>query len=148
MKKGVFDIHTTFPSFMDRRFVALTLVLMLLLPGCLGTEEVDDTEVIEEETDPTPLPSIVAVPQTGGCDNLNPIHCMLPFPSDAFLREDNSTVTGYRVNYAENTFPVSGSLAGQGENVQIDSINLMDGCLLYTSPSPRDVEESRMPSSA
>ena len=24
----------------------------------------------------------------------------------------------------------------------------MSGCLLYTSPSPRDVEESRMPSSA
>ena len=24
----------------------------------------------------------------------------------------------------------------------------VDGCLLYTSPSPRDVEESRMPSSA
>ena len=24
----------------------------------------------------------------------------------------------------------------------------MKGCLLYTSPSPRDVEESRMPSSA
>ena len=26
--------------------------------------------------------------------------------------------------------------------------NLDKGCLLYTSPSPRDVEESRMPSSA
>ena len=26
--------------------------------------------------------------------------------------------------------------------------NLNDFCLLYTSPSPRDVEESRMPSSA
>ena len=25
---------------------------------------------------------------------------------------------------------------------------LVEGCLLYTSPSPRDVEESRMPSSA
>ena len=25
---------------------------------------------------------------------------------------------------------------------------IMPGCLLYTSPSPRDVEESRMPSSA
>ena len=24
----------------------------------------------------------------------------------------------------------------------------LDNCLLYTSPSPRDVEESRMPSSA
>ena len=25
---------------------------------------------------------------------------------------------------------------------------MIRGCLLYTSPSPRDVEESRMPSSA
>ena len=112
---------------MDRRFIALTLVLMLMLPGCLGTEEIDDSEGIEEETDTTPLPSIIAVPQTNGCDNLNPIHCMLPFPSDAFLREDNSTVTGLRVNYAANTFPTSGTLSEQGENVQIDSINLMDG---------------------
>ena len=28
------------------------------------------------------------------------------------------------------------------------NINLIETCLLYTSPSPRDVEESRMPSSA
>ena len=27
-------------------------------------------------------------------------------------------------------------------------LTLLEGCLLYTSPSPRDVEESRMPSSA
>ena len=27
-------------------------------------------------------------------------------------------------------------------------IGQLQGCLLYTSPSPRDVEESRMPSSA
>ena len=27
-------------------------------------------------------------------------------------------------------------------------IGVIEGCLLYTSPSPRDVEESRMPSSA
>jgi len=30
----------------------------------------------------------------------------------------------------------------------ISRINVIGGCLLYTSPSPRDVEESRMPSSA
>ena len=29
-----------------------------------------------------------------------------------------------------------------------DSKRVVDTCLLYTSPSPRDVEESRMPSSA
>tara|TARA_Y100001968_G_scaffold304419_1_gene319436 strand:- start:16985 stop:18955 length:1971 start_codon:yes stop_codon:yes gene_type:complete len=97
---------------------------MLMLPGCIGTE---DVEVIEEETVATPLPSIVSVPQTNGCDNLNPIHCMLPFPSDAFLREDNSTVTGLRVNYAENTLPVSGSLSDRGESVQIESLNYLDG---------------------
>ena len=35
--------------------------------------------------------------------------------------------------------------AGEGTGVLYDGI---DTCLLYTSPSPRDVEESRMPSSA
>ena len=29
-----------------------------------------------------------------------------------------------------------------------DEIEIINDCLLYTSPSPRDVEESRMPSSA
>jgi len=29
-----------------------------------------------------------------------------------------------------------------------EALNLNKSCLLYTSPSPRDVEESRMPSSA
>ena len=31
---------------------------------------------------------------------------------------------------------------------QLYSLGTPNGCLLYTSPSPRDVEESRMPSSA
>ena len=34
-----------------------------------------------------------------------------------------------------------------GVVASIDRDNI-DTCLLYTSPSPRDVEESRMPSSA
>ena len=33
----------------------------------------------------------------------------------------------------------------KGMELAVDEIN---ACLLYTSPSPRDVEESRMPSSA
>ena len=33
-----------------------------------------------------------------------------------------------------------------GDNVY--EVNVIVSCLLYTSPSPRDVEESRMPSSA
>ena len=32
--------------------------------------------------------------------------------------------------------------------VGVGKSSLLNACLLYTSPSPRDVEESRMPSSA
>ena len=32
--------------------------------------------------------------------------------------------------------------------IEILVVMAIIGCLLYTSPSPRDVEESRMPSSA
>ena len=34
------------------------------------------------------------------------------------------------------------------KNINIFQIVKYKNCLLYTSPSPRDVEESRMPSSA
>ena len=41
------------------------------------------------------------------------------------------------------------SAAGNGMIFVEKALGMMDkGCLLYTSPSPRDVEESRMPSSA
>ena len=33
-------------------------------------------------------------------------------------------------------------------DTDLTEIELMDGCLLYTSPSPRDKRQSRMPSSA
>ena len=35
-----------------------------------------------------------------------------------------------------------------GDGDAVDGTAQIKGCLLYTSPSPRDVEESRMPSSA
>ena len=44
--------------------------------------------------------------------------------------------------YAQNTSTV------QYGDVQRAPIPSQNPCLLYTSPSPRDVEESRMPSSA
>ena len=40
--------------------------------------------------------------------------------------------------------PVNTVAETKSENVSIEE----GSCLLYTSPSPRDVEESRMPSSA
>ena len=100
---------------------------MLLLPGCLQSADVEPDDDVEEEIVEEVLPTIVALEQTDGCDNLNPLHCMLPFPSDAFLIEDNSTVTGLRVNYAESTLPESGSMSNSGESAEIESLNLLDG---------------------
>ena len=43
------------------------------------------------------------------------------------------------------------TLINSGEGVYVydsDGNRLLDGCLLYTSPSPRDRQKSRMPSSA
>ena len=118
---------------MNRRLIALLLTSMLLLPGCLDSSETDTTGDVVDSSETNPdddvvdTSAIISVPHTDGCDNLNPLHCMLPFPSDAFLVEDNTTVTGHRVNYAENTLPVSGSLSNSGESVQIESLNRLDG---------------------
>ena len=43
----------------------------------------------------------------------------------------------------ENLFSISSELV-----LILDRTQWQNTCLLYTSPSPRDVEESRMPSSA
>ena len=51
---------------------------------------------------------------------------------------DSRSIESIELN--DNTSPLFSSLPG--------STTQVDVCLLYTSPSPRDVEESRMPSSA
>ena len=43
---------------------------------------------------------------------------------------------------------LSAALAQQTGKPESYVMTLLETCLLYTSPSPRDVEESRMPSSA
>ena len=44
----------------------------------------------------------------------------------------------------KNTLPILSNVLLQLKNNKLSIV----ACLLYTSPSPRDVEESRMPSSA
>ena len=56
------------------------------------------------------LLALLAVPSLTGCqpdpcDELNPLYCMLPFPSDRYLVEDPATVTGYRLNYDHRAIP-------------------------------------------
>lgn len=49
-----------------------------------------------------------AIPIVEGCDNLEPLHCFLPWPSSRFLVEDSETVTGFRVDLPEAEMPRDG----------------------------------------
>ena len=121
-----------------KKAISLLLVATMLFSGCTG--ESDNTQVnesdtaieedqivvddvIEEEPQEEFEQTLVGVPDIIGCDNTNPIHCMLPFPSHAFLREDDSTETGFRMNYSTNTIPGSGITPV----VSIPIINTRDG---------------------
>ena len=73
-----------------------------------------------------------------------------------FIETAMSSGGNLKVGRLFYTFPVGESLTvTAGPVVRMDDAGMLGGyataypsCLLYTSPSPRDVEESRMPSSA
>ena len=60
--------------------------------------------------------------------------------------ENNVTVFGSA--RIESSDPLYVKAYELGKELSNAGYNVFTGCLLYTSPSPRDVEESRMPSSA
>ena len=65
----------------------------------------------------------------------------------SFLPNDVSYSRGKLAVSQERGFLVE-SLAVKGEGSRPRVIVLVSDCLLYTSPSPRDKRQSRMPSSA
>ncbi len=68
---------------------ALSIALVLL--GCPPAE--DDTSALDDRGDCNPV---------GGGE-----HCLLPFPSSFFLAEDESTVSGSRVDFGPSSLPLN-----------------------------------------
>ena len=123
-----------------KTLIVFLIVSSILLSGCTeaSNDTVDETDnnnnnnnnnipledcelnnsCLEDETE-----EIITIPHTDGCDNINPIHCMLPFPSNAFLVDDSSTITEKRINYSPTSLPGSGSKSV----IEIPLINQMDG---------------------
>jgi len=116
-----------------RKKIASLLIICILISGCTGQDgkgEDDTTQnplTLEENTqEDSEMPSseeIVSIPNVDGCDNTNPLHCMLPFPSDAFLSKDETTETGVRLNYSENSIPGSSF----SPTIEIPILNQIDG---------------------
>tara|TARA_B100000900_G_scaffold89165_1_gene72603 strand:+ start:4442 stop:6451 length:2010 start_codon:yes stop_codon:yes gene_type:complete len=119
-----------------KTILAILTVSSIILSGCTGESDetiqetdIDDAEIVPDfdcELDNSclePEEQVVMIPHEDGCDNINPLHCMLPFPSDAFLTEDETKVTGKRINYSPSSLPSSGSKS----LIEIPLINQMDG---------------------
>lgn len=102
-----------------QRTIATLLVSLLLLSGCLSDEESEVPEIedctgdscenentiVEEEV----LEEEISISGANFCDNTNPDHCLLPFPSSAFLDSDTGTITGYRLDIDGQAIPDSAS---------------------------------------
>ena len=56
----------------------------------------------------------------------------------------NAVVAEAYFDISENNIKIETNFIGK----EVIIFGILNDCLLYTSPSPRDVEESRMPSSA
>ena len=87
------------------------------------TPDPDSCEFLEDDSI-----DLLSIPHKDGYDNTNPIHCMLPFPSDAFLVEDDSTPTGKEFHIllihlnqtvGQIHIPIINQLDGASPNTQI-----------------------------
>ena len=119
----------------NKTLIALLIVVSMLLSGCTEASNEASDESDDNVNNNMPLQDcelnnscfeeeeIIIIPHTDGCDNINPIHCMLPFPSNAFLTDDSSTITEKRINYSPTSLPGSGSKSV----IEIPLINQMDG---------------------
>ena len=66
------------------------MLAALILAACHGGHT-DDTAPVGE---------------LSSCDPLDPALCALPYPNSFYLRPDDTTATGYRVHYADDSLPI------------------------------------------
>ena len=117
--------------------IAVLLVSILLLPGCLSDEVSETSEIddctgescestntnVDEEAVEEAVEEVISISGIGHCDNTNPDHCLLPFPSSAFLTSDSQSLTGFRVNIPGKAIPDSSSAISN----EFHMINSRDG---------------------
>ena len=96
--------------------------------------------------------SIVSTPQLfSSSDDTSGSATIAPSGSDDVVDHEACGPARFKVNDFNDTGGRSKSKRATGvldHGAGCDSINVNDTCLLYTSPSPRDLSTSRMPSSA
>ena len=127
--------------------IAILLVTCMLLSGCTGDTDIEEpisedipgcmdenAENYNPDATVSDRSCVYAEPEPEGpdvnldsksefCDDVNPHHCMLPFPAPAFLVQDETTMTGYRIDISGEAIPDSGSV----ESGAFHMLNRLDG---------------------
>ncbi|HYD48721.1 MAG TPA: hypothetical protein VEB21_10255 [Terriglobales bacterium] len=91
--------------------VAATVTPTFLAGSCFDPEVQGAEPLCQLDVNPRP------------CEWLISEHCLLPYPSSFFLREDPSTPTGFRVNYALESMPAN----SRGTHIDPAEYNTLDG---------------------
>ncbi len=112
---------------------ALLGAALLLAVGCPG----DDPE-----------PDLLHVQVQPECDNLNPLYCMLPWPSSRYLVADDGTATGWRIAYEPEAF----ALNFQEDPMDVEPYNRLDGfppsaqiLTMWETTVDRQVDDANLP---
>ena len=126
--------------------ISILLVTCMLLSGCAGDADIEEepeeipgcmdenAENYNPDATVSDRSCVYAEPEPEGpdvnldsksefCDDVNPHHCMLPFPAPAFLVQDEATTTGYRLDIPGEAIPDSGSV----ESGEFHMLNRLDG---------------------
>ena len=125
---------------------------------CHALASVEHIELVETSTFPDTLTSLeenddidllfldLTMPGNEGLNGLAEVHALYPDVLVVVItaQEEPDVMAKSFALGASGFIPKSASV-----DCIIDAVNtVLDGCLLYTSPSPRDATLSRMPSSA
>jgi len=127
------DLPTTRPTAYDlpmKRVLAPIAIISIFSAACGGSSQTVMSVEIETDRD---------------CEFLDPHHCLTPFPSDVFTREDDATATGRRVDFGPEV------LLRNSEGIRMDPAewNRNDGFspggLMITMFPDLDTETSDLP---
>jgi hypothetical protein len=83
------------------------LVVVVLAAGCTGSGGGDRAAPPTTTTTAPPVVADLDVADADLCDPLDPVHCLLPFPSSRFEAPDADTDTGVRLAIPEAAMPAS-----------------------------------------
>ena len=117
-----------------RKVTSVLLVLIIISSGCLSEESnVESNDQSLEESIPETNPELeqegkeieeetIDIQENEYCDDTNTDHCMMPFPSGAFLSVDSSEITGYSLNISGEAIPDTSS-AQSGNMLILDRLD-------------------------